>query len=51
MNSRNENDGGWDTFMKNTEVLYATLFTPRPSNIAFYFFGLLRLYSTSAEGL
>jgi len=35
-NSRNENDGGWDTFMENAEVLQVTLFTPGPSNIALF---------------
>ena len=32
--SRNENDGGWGTFMENAEVLYVTLFTPGLSNMA-----------------
>ena len=31
MNSRNENDGDWDTFMENAEVLYVRLFTPGPA--------------------
>ena len=35
-NSRNENDGGWDTFKENTEVLYVMLFTPRQSNTALF---------------
>jgi len=28
LSRRNENDGGWDTFMENAEVLQVTLFTP-----------------------
>ena len=32
LSHRNENDGGWNTFMENAKVLQVTLFTPGPSN-------------------